>query len=206
MMERGLDKKDVKLKQELKKICAGFVIIEKGVITQREGGMRPLEGEEGSENYIEAISASGPLDLMLNEKDDADFLIFSVENNNNYPITGIGANIYVSDIFHRVGDYRVIENCKCKKNGNAFHVKCDELYPMMIAYVVIPLFSSNNKYIFKDKKKEKEFYSEHRPCDIQAWYKTNHLKIRGGRLSKLISDSCPVLKIMGENCRRTVYF
>lgn len=205
MMEWGLDEKDVKLNQELEKIHAGFIIVEKGVITQREGGIRPLESEEGSKYYIEAMFASGPLDFMINEKDDTDLLIFSVENNNDYPINGIGANIYVSDIFHCAGDYRLIENCQCKKNGNAFHVKCDELYPMMMAYVVIPLFSSNNKYVFKDKKKEKEFYSGHRPCDIQAWYKTNQLKVRGGRLTKLISDSYPVVKIMGENCRRTVY-
>lgn len=206
MMERGLDKKDVKLNQELEKIEAGFVIVEKGVITQREGEIRPLKSEEGSKNQNETIFASGPLDFMINEKDDADFLIFSVENHNKYPIKGIGANIYVSDIFYRVGDYRVVGNCQCIKNGNAFHVKCDELYPMMMAYVVIPLFTSIHKYIFKDKKKEKEFYSEREPCDIEAWYKTKDFKVRGGRISKLISHSYPVIKLMGENCGLTVYF
>ena len=206
VMHWEFDEKNVKISQELKKIHAGFVIVEKGVITQREGAITSLDSEECSENFIEAITSSSILDLLVNEKDDADLLIFAVENNNNYPINDFGANIYVSDIFYQAGDYRLIENCHCKKNGNVFHIKCDELFPLMMTYVVIPLSRSNNKFVFKDKEKEKEFYSEHKPCEIQAWYKTNPIEVKGGKVSKQISGSNIVIEIMGKNQGHTAYF
>jgi hypothetical protein len=169
----------IKPKQEVKKINASFAFIEKGVITQRKGGLFPIDQNEPF-SWNSSAAATG-IEFLKDKKDTSQFLIFSIENNNERPIKNLGANISIDPTIYSAIDPIFHQNCSWNHDGNTIHMKITELFPMQSSLVIIPLTTPKIKIVFRKPEEEKRYISETKICSVSAWYEDLSLKISGSK-------------------------
>jgi hypothetical protein len=194
-----LNRTYIKPRQEARHIHAGYAFIEKGVISQRKGGVYPpTENESNLKEQFsyQALRAVGYLDFIDKKKDTIDLLIFSVNNENKRPIHDIGANVSIASSYYSAGVPIFYENCSWTQDVDIIHIKIDELYPEQSSVIIIPLNSPKMKFIFEDDSEDgRRFLADKKICYIDAWYGSISLKIGNVKVLKKTSGSKSIIRM-----------
>ena len=123
-----------------------------------------------------------------------------IENHNDYPINGLGSNVFVPS--YSIGDIKKKDRCEVFKNSPSINMKCDELFPDDISYMILPITESNVEW--NSDELENDFSD--RPCKTRAWYNKNPLIVREARLTKNDPGTSPSTELEWDTAlvRKTV--
>lgn len=160
----------------------GFVFIEKGVLSQKEGSL--VHFYKPRCKLISIWNATNYLNSIIDIEDEHDLLYIAVKNNNDFPVDDktITIDIGVSRFFHRPVLIKV-DNCECSIKGIEISVRCKSMLPKKSAYILLSLHPSEDNVSFDSKDIEQEYRISEEEPSVRCWYKRVPVEVKGGKVT-----------------------